>query len=272
MLLRPVARTLATKNEVVAVPSTLSAALLADTEEAEEELNAKKRDLKPLPAGWKEEHVEGHREVRLTKTNANNNKVTIRFEFTVPEKEDDEDGDDVDEEQEHDHDSHDHSHSHSHAPAQTSSVFSKVFQDVTPTSSTSNNSLQNSNENNSENEQEEESGEDGDDEESDVDIVVETKKGAMLFRCSVNDGDLVIENIGLFKDTAAALADDYNMSTKYPGPNLDTIEGAVPKMLYQYLLDNGITEDVIHALSPLARYYEEQEYVRWLQRLQEITS
>jgi len=110
------------------------------------------------------------------------------------------------------------------------------------------------------------------DEKADLDIVVETRQGALLFRCTVAHRDLVIDTIATFNNTEDALNDNYDTTTRYPGPNFNTIEGAVPELLYKFLGERGITEELLDALPPHASYVEQKEYVEWIRAVQHVTS
>ncbi|CAG8548728.1 2258_t:CDS:2 [Paraglomus brasilianum] len=101
--------------------------------------------------------------------------------------------------------------------------------------------------------------------------VEKDNKGALAFDTVIDDGALLIEHVAFFAD--GSLVDgtsseaEWKRRSIYNGPTYDTLDDDIQRLFDAYLQERGITASVALFIPSYAEYKEQQEYIKWIERL-----
>jgi len=95
--------------------------------------------------------------------------------------------------------------------------------------------------------------------------------GALNIDLMCQEGHFVIENISFYEDaklgTDLTAEADWKRRGLYIGPQFDTLDVAVQEEFEKYLQERGINSSVASFIPEYAAHKEQQEYVKWLSKV-----
>jgi len=93
-------------------------------------------------------------------------------------------------------------------------------------------------------------------------------KGAMVIEAVAQDGDMVIDNVFWYPDTALAdgktAEQDWKKRSIYAGPSFGNLDEDLQVLLERYLEERGVDTKMALFLPDYIEYKENEEYIRWL--------
>ncbi|OZJ05509.1 putative DNA repair helicase ercc3 [Bifiguratus adelaidae] len=96
-------------------------------------------------------------------------------------------------------------------------------------------------------------------------------KGVLSFDTIAQDGEFVIQNISHYDDAKTALGDtvesEWERSAAYLGPEFYELDDNVQSLFERYLEERGINAALASFIPDYIEHKEQQEYVRWLEKV-----